>query len=52
MATTALEALFEKREDLDGRDMLENAMRQGEKLRKELNKLPKEIIKDVRGKGK
>jgi len=51
VATTALEALFEKREDLDGRDMLENSVRQGEMLRKELNNLPKEIIKDVRGKG-
>jgi ornithine--oxo-acid transaminase len=31
--------------------MIENAARMGELLRKELNRLPKDIIKTVRGKG-
>ena len=31
--------------------MIENAQRMGELLRSELNKLPKDIVKIVRGKG-
>ncbi len=31
--------------------MIENAARMGELLRKELNRLPKEIVNIVRGKG-
>ncbi len=31
--------------------MIENAARMGELLRKELNRLPKNIVKIVRGKG-
>ncbi len=31
--------------------MIENAARMGELLRKELNRLPKNVVKTVRGKG-
>lgn len=44
VATTALEVLIEEK-------MTENAERMGELLRTELNKLPKDIVKVVRGKG-
>ena len=44
MASAALEVTIEE-------GLIENSMKQGAKLRKELSRLPKEIIKEVRGKG-
>lgn len=44
IAVTALQVLVEE-------DMINNAARMGELLRQELNRLPKEVIKIVRGKG-
>lgn len=44
IAITALQVLVEE-------DMINNAARMGELLRQELNRLPKEIVKIVRGKG-
>jgi ornithine--oxo-acid transaminase len=44
IAITALKVLVEE-------GMIENAAKMGELLRKELNRLPKEIVKTVRGKG-
>ena len=44
IAITALQVLVEE-------DMINNAARMGELLRKELNRLPKEVVKTVRGKG-
>jgi ornithine--oxo-acid transaminase len=44
IAITALKVLVEE-------GMIENAARMGELLRKELNRLPKEIVSIVRGKG-
>lgn len=44
IAITALQVLVEE-------DMINNAARMGELLRKELNRLPKDVVKIVRGKG-
>ena len=44
VARAALEVLVEE-------ELAENAFRKGEVLRKELNKLPKEIVRLTRGKG-
>jgi len=44
IAITALKVLIEE-------GMIENAARMGELLRNELNRLPKDIVKTVRGKG-
>jgi ornithine--oxo-acid transaminase len=44
IAITALRVLVEE-------GMIENAAKMGELLRKELNRLPKEVVKTVRGKG-
>ena len=44
IAITALKVLVEE-------GMIENAAKMGELLRKELNLLPKEVVKTVRGKG-